>query len=85
VKPKESLNHIGDHKGGREAVRRVLSRAALSATRRNAALAAFKERLVRAGKKAKVILTAVVSPPPTWVPSGTKLLLQGSHSILDPA
>jgi hypothetical protein len=33
--------------------------AALSAARHNPALRAFKARLVRAGKKAKVILTAV--------------------------
>jgi transposase len=46
-------------KGGRAAVRTALYMAALSATRRNPALRAFKERMVRAGKKAKVILTAV--------------------------
>jgi transposase len=45
--------------GGRCTVRSVLYRAALSASRYNPALRAFKERLVRAGKKAKVILTAV--------------------------
>jgi hypothetical protein len=45
--------------GGRSAVRGVLYMAALSASRYNPALRAFKERLVRAGKKAKVILTAV--------------------------
>ena len=45
--------------GGRSAVRSVLYMAALSAARYNPALRAFKERLVRAGKKAKVILTAV--------------------------
>ena len=45
--------------GGRSAVRSVLYMAALSATRGNEALRAFKERLVRAGKKAKVILTAL--------------------------
>ena len=46
-------------KGGRAAVRQALYMAALSASRHNPALVAFKGRLVRAGKKAKVILTAV--------------------------
>jgi transposase len=45
--------------GGRSAVRSVLYMAALSASRYNPALRALEERLVRAGKKAKVILTAV--------------------------
>jgi len=45
--------------GGRAAVRNVLYMAALSAARHNPVLQAFKARLVRAGKKAKVILTAV--------------------------
>jgi transposase len=45
--------------GGRAAVRSVLYMAALSAARYNPRLREFKERLVRAGKKAKVILTAV--------------------------
>ena len=45
--------------GGRSEVRNVLYMAALSAARFNPSLAAFKERLVRAGKKAKVILTAI--------------------------
>jgi transposase len=45
--------------GGRSAVRSVLYMAALSASRYNPTLRAFKERLVRAGKQAKVILTAV--------------------------
>jgi len=45
--------------GGRACVRSVLYMAALSAARYNPLLKAFKERLVRAGKKAKVILTAV--------------------------
>jgi transposase len=46
-------------RGGRAVVRRVLYLAALSAVRYNAAMKAFKERLVTRGKKAKVILTAV--------------------------
>jgi transposase len=46
-------------KGGRADVRCVLYMAALAAVRHNPALAAFKERLAKAGKKAKVILTAV--------------------------
>jgi transposase len=45
--------------GGRSVVRNVLYMAALSAARYNPALRAFKERLVRAGKTAKVILTAL--------------------------
>jgi transposase len=45
--------------GGRSAVRNTLYMAALSAGRYNPALRAFKERLVRAGKKAKVVLTAL--------------------------
>jgi transposase len=57
----DSGSHHGARriKGGRAAVRSVLYMAALSATRGNEALRAFKERLVRAGKKAKVILTAL--------------------------
>jgi transposase len=46
-------------KGGRADVRCVLYMAALAAARHNPALRAFKERLKAAGKKAKVILTAV--------------------------
>ena len=46
-------------RGGRAEVRAVLYMAALSAARFNPALRAFKERLQRRGKKAKVILTAV--------------------------
>ena len=46
-------------RGGRAAVRRVLSLAALSAVRFNPAMKAFNERLASRGKKAKVILTAV--------------------------
>src|SRR3954463_5306884 len=46
-------------RGGRAAVRRVLYLAALSATRYNPAMKAFRDRLVARGKKAKVILTAV--------------------------
>jgi transposase len=45
--------------GGRSEVRNVLYMAALSASRFNPRMRAFKDRLVRAGKKAKVILTAV--------------------------
>jgi transposase len=46
-------------RGGRADVRAVLYMAALSAARHNPVLAAFRQRLQRAGKKAKVILTAV--------------------------
>jgi transposase len=46
-------------RGGRAEVRAVLYMAALSAARFHPGLRAFKERLERAGKKAKVILTAV--------------------------
>jgi transposase len=46
-------------RGGRAAVRRVLSLAALSAVRHNSAMSAFRDRLAARGKKAKVILTAV--------------------------
>jgi transposase len=46
-------------KGGRADVRCVLYMAALAASKHNPALRAFKERLKAAGKKAKVILTAV--------------------------
>jgi transposase len=46
-------------RGGRAEVRAVLYMAALSAVRRNPALRAFGDRLRKAGKKAKVILTAV--------------------------
>jgi transposase len=53
---RRGLRHV---QGGRSAVRSVLYMAALSAARYNPALRAFKERLVRAGKKAKVILTAL--------------------------
>jgi transposase len=45
--------------GGRSAVRNTLYMAALSAGRYNPALKAFKDKLVRAGKKAKVVLVAV--------------------------
>ena len=45
--------------GGRADVRCALYMAALAAVKHNPALAAFKERLKAAGKKAKVILTAV--------------------------
>ena len=46
--------------GGRAAVRRVLSMAALAATRHNAILQAFYLRLRDHGKPAKVALTAVM-------------------------
>jgi transposase len=46
-------------RGGRADVRAVLYMAALAAARHNPALRAFKERLVKAGKKAKVALVAV--------------------------
>lgn len=46
-------------RGGREAVRRVLYLAALSAVRHNPAMRAFRDRLAARGKKPKVILTAV--------------------------
>jgi transposase len=46
-------------RGGRAAVRRVLYLAALTASRCNPALYAFRERLAAKGKKAKVILTAI--------------------------
>jgi transposase len=46
-------------RGGRSEVRCVLFMAALAAVRCNPALRAFKQRLQKAGKKAKVILTAV--------------------------
>jgi transposase len=46
-------------RGGRAEVRSVLYMAALSAVRYHPLLKAFKDRLKRAGKKAKVILTAV--------------------------
>jgi transposase len=45
--------------GGRADVRCALYMAALAASKHNPALKAFTERLARAGKKAKVILTAV--------------------------
>jgi transposase len=46
-------------RGGRADVRCVLYMAALAAVRHNPILKGFKERLAKAGKKAKVILTAV--------------------------
>lgn len=46
--------------GGRADVRNVLYMAALTAGRKNPPLAAMKERLARAGKEAKVILTAIM-------------------------
>src|SRR5262249_20383579 len=45
--------------GGRAEVRAKLYMAALVAARRNPVLRAFYDRLLRAGKKAKVALTAV--------------------------
>jgi transposase len=44
---------------GRAEVRAVLYMTVLSAARYNPVLRTFKERLARAGKKAKVILTAM--------------------------
>jgi transposase len=57
----DSGSHRGPRRvrGGRIAVRNVLYMASLSAARFNPVLRSFKERLVRAGKKAKVILTAL--------------------------
>ena len=53
-------HHGGRHvRGGRNAVRRVLYMAALSAVRYNPAMKAFHDRLEARGKKPKVILTAV--------------------------
>ncbi len=46
-------------RGGRAEVRSALYMAALSAAKHNPALRSFAERLRRAGKKAKVVLTAV--------------------------
>lgn len=46
-------------RGGRSDVRSVLYMAALSAARFNPVFRAFKERLTKAGKKAKVILVAI--------------------------
>lgn len=46
-------------RGGRADVRAVLYMAALSASKYNPPLRAFRERLAKAGKKAKVILVAV--------------------------
>ena len=47
-------------KGGRKAVRNALYMASLSASRFHPDLAAFADRLERAGKEGKVILTAVM-------------------------
>ncbi|MDP6818530.1 MAG: transposase [Alphaproteobacteria bacterium] len=47
-------------KGGRAGVRTVLYMAALAAIRSNPDLAAFYQRLVKAGKKPKIALTAVM-------------------------
>lgn len=46
-------------RGGRADVRAVLYMAALSAARFNPVFRAFKERLTRAGKKARVVLVAI--------------------------
>jgi len=46
--------------GGRAAVRRALYMAALVASRHNPLLKAFYQRLIAAGKKPKVALTAVM-------------------------
>ena len=53
---RRGVRHV---RGGREAVRRVLYMAALSAVRYNPAMKAFRDRLAARGKKPKVILTAV--------------------------
>jgi transposase len=54
--PRRGVRRI---RGGRSEVRAVLYMAALSARKYNPALRSFAERLRRAGKKAKVVLTAV--------------------------
>jgi transposase len=46
-------------RGGRAEVRGVLYMAAMAAAKHNPAFRAFKERLAKAGKKAKVILVAI--------------------------
>jgi transposase len=53
---RRGLRHV---RGGRGGVRTVLYMAALSAARFNPQLREFKQRLEKAGKKAKVVLTAV--------------------------
>jgi transposase len=53
---RRGMRHI---RGGRADVRSVLYMAALSASKYNPALRAFRERLARAGKKPKVALVAV--------------------------
>ncbi len=59
--PDDSGRHRGARRiqGGRRAVRCVLYMAAQAARRYNPALKAFADRLAAAGKKPKVVLTAV--------------------------
>jgi transposase len=54
--PRRGVRHV---RGGRAEVRNVLYMAALAAARFNPVFRALKERLKKAGKKAKVILVAV--------------------------
>lgn len=60
--PRDSGGISGKRKirAGRGAVRKVLYMAAVSAVRSNAVLKAFYDRLIKAGKPAKVALTAVM-------------------------
>lgn len=60
--PRDSGTTSGRRKirAGRKTVRKVLYMAAVSASRSNAVLKAFYERLVQSGKPAKVALTAVM-------------------------
>ena len=46
--------------GGRPEIRTILYMAALTAARRNPGLAAFRDRLIKAGKKPKVAIVAVM-------------------------
>lgn len=61
-------------RGGRADVRRGLYRAALSASRRNPLLKAFYDRLIAAGKPAKLALTAVLR----------KLIVLMNHLLKNP-
>jgi len=60
--PNESGNKVGYRrtKGGRESVKRILFMAALSATKSKKELGMFYQRLIAAGKKKMVALTAVM-------------------------
>jgi len=60
--------------GGRTEVRRALYMAALSASRRNSILKTFYDRLIAAGKPAKVALTAVMR----------KLIILMNHLLKNP-